>query len=77
MRRQEQAAAAPPDGDYVYVEYVGLKTGPVQYRGPSGQRYRFAAIPSEKVKLVRGDDAKWFARHNEFRIREPEAPVKA
>jgi len=28
-----------------------------------------------QVKLVRGDDAAWFARLTDFRIREPEAPV--
>ena len=73
--RAAQEQPPPPDGDYVYVEYTGLKAGSVIYRGPSGQRYRFAAIDSDRVKLVRGDDAAWFARLTDFRIREPEAPV--
>ena len=67
--------SVPVDGQFALVEYIGHKTGPTVFRGPSGTKYRFAAIESDKVKLVRADDAKWFAGFNEFRIREPEKPV--
>ena len=76
VRRPEPAAvSAPNDGKFIYVEYVGPRTGASRYRGPSGQRYRFANTASERTKLVKVEDAAFFESLQDFRVRRAEAPV--
>lgn len=73
----QQFTAPPEDGEYVLVEYVGLKMGMVLYRGPeTGTRYGFDATATGKVKAVHVKDAPHFANMEEFRVRQPEQPAK-
>lgn len=60
--------AAPPTDDYVIVEYVGPNRGARNFRGPSGQTYRFSATETEQRKYVRGDDVEFFTSKRDFRV---------
>ena len=71
-------SASPPPADleaYDIVEYTGLKEGAINYRAPSGQMYRFAALPTERIKYVRKEDVDYFLSFTGFRKIEKEAPV--
>lgn len=62
----------PPEDmkDYMMVEYTGSLQGAMTYRGPSGQQYRFSALPAERQKLVLRSDAAFFAGLVDFEARE-------
>ena len=47
-------AGAPPSEATVLVEYTGKKEGAVNFRGPSGTTYRFAANSTDRIKMVLG-----------------------
>src|SRR3990167_8184234 len=76
-RQATRSSSIPPpeNGSVVIMEYTGRKDGVVNYRGPSGQMYRFAAIDGERQKLVRADDAQHFLKFGDFKIVEKVAPV--
>lgn len=72
--RARQAATkkrnAPQTDDYVIVEYVGPNRGARNFRGPSGQTYRFSATETESRKYVRGDDVEFFTSKRDFKVVE-------
>ena len=73
-----QAQSASEDGnDLILIEYIGGKIGSMNYKGTSGQVYRFGANPGETQKLVKPQDAEHFAAQKDFRIVQKEAPVGA
>lgn len=63
--------SAPRNGDgsgqYVIIEYVGRKQGTLNYRGPSGTKYRFSASLTERRKYVAAGDAEYFLGKVDFR----------
>ncbi len=66
----KREAAPPPDTDYVIIEYVGPNRGARNFRGPSGQVYRFSATETEQRKYVQGDDVEFFTSKRDFRVIE-------
>lgn len=72
VQRNQQTISENPE-DYVIVEYVGGKQGMMNYSGPSGQVYQFAATETERQKFVKKEDADWFAAKPAFRVRMPDA----
>lgn len=68
-----QQAGAASNEETVLVEYTGKKEGAVNFRGPSGTSYRFAANSTDRVKMVRRQDVEFFERLPDFAIRQTEA----
>ena len=80
MAAQSQVRALAGDnsgdgGDLILVEYVGGKQGAMNYKGPSGQVYRFGATPGESQKLMKPQDAAHFTARTDFRLINKDAPV--
>lgn len=74
-RTARQVTPSPEEAkDYLVVEYVGENRGSVRYRAPSGQPYRFSALPTERLKYVRREDVPFFAALVDFRVRDPDEP---
>lgn len=75
---QQQKAVAGvsvvDDSPMVLMEYTGNRQGAMMYKAPSGQQYRFDALDSDRVKLVRPGDVPFFLSLPDFKAREPEAP---
>jgi len=55
-----------PEEEFV-VEFLGVGTNSVAYRGPSGKVYRFAAGPSHVQKVIE-TDALFFNNLVAFRV---------
>lgn len=73
---QRKAQTTSENGnDLVLMEYVGGKEGSLNYRGPSGQIYRFGSMTGENQRLVRPNDVDHFLTMRDFRVIQKEAPV--
>ena len=72
----QQTVTSPPNGSsgYLLVEYVGGREGVMTYRAPSGTVYNFSALPTERQKYVRQDDADYFSTRSDFVLRSMNAP---
>ncbi len=73
---QRSDALADEEGT-ILIEYIGRRTGSMNYKGPSGQFYRFGSSEGETKKLVKAGDADHFMSMVDFRRVEKETPVGA
>ena len=61
----------------VLVEYVGAKQGKTTVRGrATGQAYRFAATPDDRLHYVFRADAEYLLTLPEYRLKEVEQPAQ-
>lgn len=63
-----QSEVAPPQSNYVRLEYIGTKDGAVTYTGATGRRYRAGRNPANRFIDVHKDDVDKLANLSVFRI---------
>ena len=73
---QPQAVFANGE-DLVLMEYVGDKAGSLNYKGPTGQIYRFGSMAGENQKFIHPDDVEHFLSMRDFHVIQKEAPVES
>ena len=76
---QMQAQSQFDDGtDLVLLEYTGGKEGALNYKGPSGQMYRFSSFAGENQKLVKPEDVQHFlSMRGDFRVIQKASPIES
>ena len=77
VRRDAKQLIPPGEEEaYAIIEYVGDHGAATSYRAPSGNIYRFSALPTERQKYILKEDVDHFLNFPEFRLRDPAAPKK-